>query len=170
MTSPEPEPFQPRHLSGPWRPSTVEYAFWSGIAGVVVGFGILAAAFLMVSDAELQLVLDQARAQGQPMTLEQARSIYLAVLALTTAIVAVIAALWIMFLFFLRRGRNWARIVVTVVGVVWFLITIPSVFGGTGGSALTAVLGVLQLAAVGATVVFANLAPSTEYFRAAGRR
>ncbi|MEV0703902.1 hypothetical protein AB0I53_39125 [Saccharopolyspora sp. NPDC050389] len=173
MTPPqEPErdphtaPQVPGHeLSGPWRPSTIDYAFWAGIASVVVGFAMLAAAFLLVSDAELQLVLDETAAQGQPLTMEQAHSIYNAVLVMLVVIVAAIAALWIMFLFFMRRGRNWARIVITVVGAVWILLTIPSVGGGGMGSVLATLLSVLQLLAVAATIVFAYLAPSNQYFQ-----
>ncbi|MCI2417007.1 hypothetical protein MOQ72_06190 [Saccharopolyspora sp. K220] len=177
MTSPqEPErepfaapPVSANELSGPGRPNTVDYSFWAGIASVVVGFAMLAAAFLLVSDAELQLVVRETEVQGQRITLEQARGIYLAVVAVMTAIVAVIAGLWIMFLFFMRRGRNWARIVITVAGALWFLLTIPSVVGGSAGDITTALLAVLQLLAVAATVVFAHLAPSNQYFQLARR-
>jgi hypothetical protein len=154
-----------REPSGPWRPNTIDYSFWAGIASVLVGFATLAAAYLLLSEADLQLVMRETAIQGQPLTAEQARGIYVVVLAMTTAIVAVIAALWIMFLFFMRRGRNWARIVITIVGVLWFLLTIPSVAGGSTGGISTALLAVLQLLAVGATLVFAYLAPSNQYFQ-----
>ncbi len=115
-------------------------------------------------------MLEGASAQGQPLTLDQARSVYFAVLALVSAIVAVIAALWIMFLFFMRRGRNWARIVITVVGAVWILLTLPSVIGGSAGGIATALLAVLQVLTVAATIVFAYLAPSNQYFQITRRR
>ncbi|MGP4015195.1 hypothetical protein [Saccharopolyspora sp. 5N708] len=158
-----------REPAGPWWPNTINYSFWAGIASVVVGFAMLASAYLLISDADLQLVLQETAIQGQQITLEQARGIYLVVLAVMTAIVAVVAALWIMFLFFMRRGRNWARIVITVVGALWFLLTIPSVAGGSTGGSTTALLAVLQLLAVGATLVFAYLAPSNQYFQLARR-
>ncbi|WP_235883981.1 hypothetical protein [Saccharopolyspora elongata] len=160
---PERDPQVPGHeLSGPWRPTTIDYAFWSGIASVVVGFAMLAASFLLVSDSELQAVLEETAAQGQPITMDQARSIYNAVLVMVVVIVVAIAALWIMFLFFMRRGRNWARIVITVIGAVWILLTIPSVAGGGIAASL---LSLLQLLAVAATIVFAYLAPSNQYFQ-----
>ncbi|RKT84939.1 hypothetical protein SAMN05421805_101131 [Saccharopolyspora antimicrobica] len=147
------------------RPGTVDGAFWAGIAAVVVGFAILVTSFLMVSDAELQVVIEESAAQGQLLSPEQARAVYTGVLVLVTAIVAVIAALWIMFLFFLRKGRNWARIVVTAVGAVWILLTLPSVTGGSVGGAAAALLAVLQVLTVAATIVLAYLTPSNEYFR-----
>lgn len=171
---PERDPYNappvPRHeLSGPWRPDTINYAFWAGIASVVVGFAMLASAFLLVSDAELQLVLEQST-QGQPVTLEEARSVYYGALVVLFVLVAIIAALWIMFLFFMRRGRNWARIVITVTGAVWIVLTIPSVAGGSAGGMTTALLSAVQVLAVAATIVFAYLAPSNQYFQAARHR
>ena len=111
----------------------MDTSFWAGIASVVVGFGVLATALLVVSDAELRAVVDQLAAQGRPVTLDQARAIYRMAVVAMFVIVAVIAALWILFLFFMRRGRNWARIVVTVVGVLWFLLALPSAVGGAAG-------------------------------------
>ncbi|WP_101377145.1 hypothetical protein [Saccharopolyspora spinosa] len=169
---PERDPYSAPQVPGhgPWRPSSINNAFWAGIASVVVGFAMLAAAFLLVSDAELQLVLEETAAQGQRLTMEQARGIYSVVLVMLTVIVAIIAALWIMFLFFMRRGRNWARIVITVVGAVWILLTLPSIAGGTAGGIASALLSVLQVLTVAATIVFAYLAPSNQYFQTGRHR
>ncbi|MER7012300.1 hypothetical protein ABT324_12830 [Saccharopolyspora sp. NPDC000359] len=149
----------------PDRPGTIDGAFWAGIASVVVGFAILAISFLTVSDAELQVVVEEAAAQGQQLTPEQARAVYTGVAVLVAAVVAVIAALWILLLFFLRRGRNWARIVITVVGAVWIVLTMPSLAGGTVGGIGTSLLALLQVLTVAATLVLAYLAPSNEYLR-----
>ncbi|WP_190820566.1 hypothetical protein [Saccharopolyspora pogona] len=169
---PERDPYSAPQVPGhePWRPSSINNAFWAGIASVVVGFALLAAAFLLVSEAELQQVLEETAVQGQPLTMEQARGIYSAVLVMLTVIVAIIAALWIMFLFFMRRGRNWARIVITVVGAVWILLTLPSIAGGAAGGVASALLSMLQVLTVAATIVFAYLAPSNQYFQAGRHR
>ena len=143
----------------------MDTSFWAGIASVVVGFGVLASALLMVSDVELRAVVDQLAAQGQPVTLDQARAIYRMAVVAMFVIVAVIAALWILFLFFMRRGRNWARIVVTVVGVLWFLLALPSAVGGAAGGVGPELLSLLQLVALLVTLVYAYLAPSNAYFR-----
>ncbi|MFD0918423.1 hypothetical protein [Saccharopolyspora rosea] len=147
------------------RPSTVDTSFWAGIASVVVGFGVLATALLVVSDAELRAVVDQLAAQGRPVTLDQARAIYRTAVVAMFVIVAVIAALWILFLFFMRRGRNWARIVITVVGVLWFLLALPPALGGAEGGVGPQLLSLLQLVALLVTLVYAYLAPSNAYFR-----
>ncbi|MDA3628080.1 hypothetical protein [Saccharopolyspora oryzae] len=151
------------------RPSTVDGAFWAGIASVVVGFAILATSFLLVSDADLKLVVEAAAAQGQQLSPDQARSVYAGMLVLATAIVAVIAALWIVFLFLMRKGRNWARVVITAVGAGWIVLTAPSLTGGSVGGAATALLALLQVLAVGATLVFAYVPLSNQYFQLARR-
>ena len=140
-----------------------------GIASVVVGFATLIASFAVSGEADVQMVADVMRQQGQPLPVEDARTLYTAVVVGVFAFMAVVAALWIMFLFFMRAGRNWARIVVTAVGVVWFVFSVPPILGAATGGALTALLSLLQLLTVGATIVAAFLAPSNEYFAAARR-
>ncbi|KAA5833324.1 hypothetical protein ABT337_19950 [Saccharopolyspora hirsuta] len=165
MTSQEPD-----SAARPARPGTIDGAFWAGVASVVVGFAILATSFLAVSDAELQVVVEEAAAQGQQLTPEQARAVYSGVMVLVAAVVVVIAALWIMFLVFLRNGRNWARVVITVVGAAWILLTMPSLAGTTVGGVGTALLALVQVLAVAATLVLAYLAPSNQYFQHARQR
>ncbi|GAA4859081.1 hypothetical protein [Saccharopolyspora cebuensis] len=172
----QPPPYAQQHGAPPApddgpveRPGTVDASFWAGIASVVVGFAMLAAAYFMVSPAQLQAVVAEARALGQPLTLEQARALYSVTLGMLVLVTVVLAALWIMFLVFMRRGRGWARVVITVVGVVWILFTVPSVSEGAGGGAVTVLLSVLQVLAIGATLVLAFLAPSNDYFQAVRR-
>ncbi|GAA2818475.1 hypothetical protein GCM10010470_62260 [Saccharopolyspora taberi] len=149
----------------PRRPDSVTLSFWTGIASVVVGFALLAVSFAVGGDDDVRMVADSLRAQGQQLTEQDVRALYSVVVVATFGVMAVVAALWIMFLFFMRSGRNWARIVITAVGVAWFALTVPAVQGGP----VVVLLALVQLAAIGATVVAAFLAPSNEYF-AAGRR
>jgi hypothetical protein len=144
-------------------------SFWMGIASVVIGFATLAVSVALSSEADVRMVADALRAQGQPLAEQDVRSFYTAVVIGVFAFMAIVAALWIMFLFFMRAGRNWARIVITVVGAIWFLLTVPSVFGAAAGGVANAILGLVQLLTIGATIVAAFLAPSNEYFAAARR-
>nr|WP_246330661.1 hypothetical protein [Saccharopolyspora hordei] len=139
------------------------------MASVVVGFAIVATSYLLVSGAELQVVVEEAASQGQRLTPEEARTVYTGVLVLVTAVVVVVAALWTVFLVLMRHGRRWARTVITVVGAVWIVLTLPSVTGGTVGGVVSLLLAVLQVLTVGATLLLAHLAPSNQYFRRARR-
>ncbi|MBQ0922757.1 hypothetical protein [Saccharopolyspora endophytica] len=159
-------PPPPERSPGSQRPRTIDNAFWAGIASPVVGFVMFALAFATISDAELQMVLGQAGATGQPaLSLDQARALFQVTIAIAVVFCLVLAGLWIMFLIFMRNGRNWARIVITVVGALWFLLTIPTVIGGAAGGIGTALVAVLQLATIAATIVYAYLAPSNQYLQ-----
>ncbi|RRO13067.1 hypothetical protein EIL87_25815 [Saccharopolyspora rhizosphaerae] len=150
----------------PGRPRTVDLAFWAGIACPVIGFVMLAMSFASINDAELQVVLDQAGATGQrTLTLDEARALFRVTLAVVAVFCLVLAGLWIMFLVFMRNGRNWARIVITVVGALWFLLTVPTVIGGATTSIVTALVAVLQLAAIAATVIYAYTGDANRYFQ-----
>lgn len=159
-------PPPPEGPSGPSRPSAVDYSFWAGIACPIVGFVLLAVSFTSLTDAELQMVLDQAGATGQQtLTLDQARALFQVTVAIVAVFCLVLAGLWIMFLVFMRNGRNWARIVITVVGVLWFLLTVPTVIGGSAGAITTALVAVLQLATIAATIICAYAPLSNTYFQ-----
>lgn len=151
-------------------PDSVTLSFWMGIASVVVGFAMMLASFLSIDDAELGMILREAQSPDVQLSMQEARTIYTAFVVGSLVFMAVVAALWIMFLFFMRRGRNWARIVITVVGIIWFVVTGPALLGGSTGGATAMLLALLQMLAVGATVVCAWLTPSNQYFATAKRR
>ncbi|GAB3676106.1 hypothetical protein [Saccharopolyspora tripterygii] len=159
-------PPPPERPSGPQRPRTIELAFWAGIASPVIGFVMIALSFATINDAELQMVLNQTGAAGQPsLDLDQVRALFRVTIAIVVVFCLVLAGLWIMFLIFMRNGRNWARVVITVIGALWFLLSIPTVLGGAAGGIGTALVAVLQMVVVGATIVYAYLAPSNQYLQ-----
>ncbi|MDI2031205.1 hypothetical protein QFW96_21430 [Saccharopolyspora sp. TS4A08] len=156
----------PPEGSGSRRPRTVDYSFWAGIACPIIGFVLLALSFSVITDAELEMILGEAGAAGgQTLTLDQARALFRVTMAIVVVFCLILAGLWIMFLIFMRNGRNWARIVITVVGALWFLLTIPTVIGGATGAVLTTLAAVLQLAALAATIIYAYLTPSNPHFQ-----
>ena len=114
------------------RPSSVDNSFWAGVASPVIG--LLAAAlelFGVFGSAGSEAFLAQLRRQtatqggGPAFAPEQMAAVYRIALVVGLVFLVVLAALWIMFLLFMRGGRNWARVVVTVVGALW-LVTGPS--------------------------------------------
>ncbi|MEB3370311.1 hypothetical protein [Saccharopolyspora mangrovi] len=159
-------PPPPEGPSGRQRPRAVDYSFWAGVASPIIGLVLFAVASTTLTDAELEMVISQAEAAGQQqITLDQARALFQVTIAIAAVFCLVLAGLWIMFLVFMRNGRNWARIVITVVGVLWFLLTIPTVVGGSTGGIAAVLLAVLQLAALAATIIYAYTTPANTHFQ-----
>lgn len=150
-------------------PSAVTATFWLGIACVVVGFALLGGAYLFITDAELWPIVEAMAAQGQPVTTGQARLVYASSLVGTGIFTIVLAILWITSLVFLRKGRTWARIVITTIGVIWVLFTLPSLFGTSAGGGITMALAGLQVLVLVATLVVAFRPGANRFFEAARR-
>ena len=143
--------------AAPARPSTVEYAFWAFIASTVIG---LVGGLLIFGnrDAITDALRNSNTQNGGGLTetqIDQAVNI-----AMITAVVisVIIAALYLLFAFKLRAGRNWARIVLTVLTALSLLSLL------VGQSTIVGYFGVL--AAV-AGVVLSFMTPSNAYFAAA---
>jgi hypothetical protein len=81
----------------------------------------------------------------------------------------VFLAVYLLVLRYAWQGRNWARIVLWVLGGLSVLSGVAGVAGGSG-SAFLALLGVLQLLLVIAGIVLLALKPSNDWYRAEGQR
>lgn len=167
----QPGPSQPSDdFSAVQRPSTIDYSFWAGVFSPVIG--LIAAAlelFAIIGPGtggivpQMQQQLES-QGMGGEFSPQQLQTMYQVGITFLLVMLVVLGGLWIMFLVFMRGGRNWARIVITVVGAIWALRTLLGLLS-SGGYPIVAVLAVVQLVAVVATIVFAYLAPSTQYFR-----
>ncbi|SFW85318.1 hypothetical protein [Amycolatopsis australiensis] len=141
------------------RPSTVEGAFWAFIASTVLGLvgGVL---IFASRDAIAAALRDSTRRSGGTLTdaqIDQAVNITM-IVALVIAVI--IAALYLLFAFKLRAGRNWARIVLTVITALQLI----SLLAGQ-----STVLGYVSVAAAVVGVILSFLTPSNAYFAAAAR-
>lgn len=162
MTQPDPfEATPPDDLSKPPRPRSLDQSFWCGVASVVIGFAMAIFSALLMPASDVDALLREVSRQQPTLSPDQIRGVYDAALIVTLVFMAIIAAVWILFLHQMRRGRNWARIVITVVGALWLLTTVPSVAAGGLGS----VLSILQLIAIAATLVLAFRPDANAYLR-----
>ena len=138
-------------------PRTVNIAFWLFVAGAVLSVisGIITVATIGSQRAQF---LDAVQKSDQNSSLDP-QSVADAVIAGATvwAIVTLIfwAVAFVLFAFFMRRGANWARIVLTVLTVLSLL----NIINGFG-------TGFLQFALAVVGVVLIWLRPSSEYFAA----
>lgn len=145
------------------RPSTVNTAFFLYLAVAVLGLLGVLVALASVGAARAQ-VERQLAAQGQSLPAGTLDGILAASIGIGIGVGVISAALYVLFAFFMRRGANWARIVLTVLsafGIVGGLL-------GLGNIAQTFGLGLIQLLLLIAAVVLMYLRPSMAYFRGVG--
>lgn len=162
MTQPDPfEATPPDEPNKPPRPRSLDQSFWCGVASVVIGFLIAIPSLLFMPDAEVNTLLREVGRQQPGLSPDQIRSVYDATMIVTLVFLAIVAAVWILFLHQMRQRRNWARIVITVVGALWLLTTLPSVAAGGMGS----LLSIVQVIAVAATLVLAFWPDANEYLK-----
>ncbi|MEV6832004.1 hypothetical protein [Amycolatopsis sp. NPDC051102] len=140
--------------AAPARPGTVEAAFWAFLASTVIGLigGLL---IFANRDGIARSLRDANRERNGNLTdaqIDQAVNIGM----ITAVVIAVIiAALYLLFAFKLRAGRNWARIVLTVLtGLQLLSVLIGQSTIGSFVAVFAAVVG----------VVLSFTGPSNAYF------
>jgi hypothetical protein len=137
------------------RPTTVRAGVGAFLANTVLGLLI---SLFQFTDFD-QYIDDAAVEAG--VSADAVRSI--AVAGAVVGLVFVFA--YLVVLWFAWQGRNWARIVLWVLGGLSLL----SVLSGVGGGAL-GFLGIVQLLLVAAGVVLLALKPSSDWYRTEGER
>ncbi|MFI9387995.1 hypothetical protein [Kutzneria sp. NPDC052558] len=136
-------------------PQPVQISFWLWVATVVLG--IVSA---VVGFAQRDTLLATLRAANTQQLSEDAlQTVATVSLAFAAVIAVVFAGLYLLFAFKARAGRNWARIVLTV------LTALRVVFLATGFSVLNLLT---VLAAVAATVLL--FLPEANQFYTASKR
>jgi len=137
------------------RPTTVKAGIGCFLANTVLG---LISLVLILTDLD-GFRADLATASGTPLT-DDAIS---GVVGVTIAVSLLITAAFLVVLWFAWKGRNWARI------VLWVLGGLSVLFGllGAGGMTFLSLLGLLLTIA---GIVLLALKPSNEWFRAEGLR
>lgn len=146
----------------PWQqhqrtvPDDVDKAWKLWLTSIVVGLlGTVVGLLFTDRDALKQDLLEQGNAPSDVDTIVTATVVTIAVVGL------IILALQLFFVFKMRAGRNWARIVLTVLGVIGVL---SSVFTLTQGSGLAAVVNLVSAVVVVAAIVFMYRPAASAYF------
>lgn len=144
------------------RPTTVRAAIAAFLASLVLG--LIAS---VVSFSDIDALIDQTLQATDDPALTQ--DIVRASILLGAILGLIIVALQLLFLWFAWQGRNWARIVLWVLGgfsVVFGLIGVAAGGGQTTGF-LTS-LGWFQLLLTAAGIVLLALKPSSDWYRYRG--
>jgi hypothetical protein len=139
-------------------PRTVNIAFWLYVAGAVLSVisGIITIAVITASRADQVRIIEQQGTNLNGATPQQVADAAVAVIVTWSIITLLFWAItFVLFAFFMRRGANWARIILTVLTVLSAL----NILTGYGS-------GFIQFAATVVAVVLMWLRPSSEYFAA----
>ncbi|KDN19100.1 hypothetical protein [Amycolatopsis rifamycinica] len=147
----------PSQAAAPPRPGTVEGAFWAFLAATVIS---LVGGLLIFGnrDSIASAARDSNRQRGGNLTDAQIDQAVNFTMITAVVIAVIIAALYLLFAFKLRAGRNWARIVLTVLTALQLLSVL------IGQSTIAGYVAVLA-AVIGVALSYAG--PSNAYFAAA---
>lgn len=128
------------------RPKEVEISFGLWVTSVVIGL-ISSVIFVSQFDSFRGIMLEEMRRQspGPSGALDESRldTIVTVVFVVALAIMLIITLVQLLFAFFMRKGRNWARIVLAVIGGILVLVGIPSLLGVSGGQLLLTLVSLL---------------------------
>jgi hypothetical protein len=145
------------------RPTTVRAGIGALIANLVLGvIGSL------VAFADLDSLIDRAMARAAVENPELTEEMIRNGLVLGAVLGLVLVALNVLFLWFAWQGRNWARIVLWVLGGLSVLGALYGLGANTGQGGFLTSLSVFQLLLLVAGLVLLALKPSNEWYRYRG--
>ncbi|NKR40772.1 hypothetical protein GS503_07855 [Rhodococcus hoagii] len=154
-------------------PADVLTAFqlWFVVAALGVVYLVAALLFVHSDRASFvdQLMDEFAKQQIDPLPTraEVDQLLTLGLVATGVILTLVLGGLTILFAFKMRKGKNWARMLLTMAGVFTVFSALPTVFGA-GGSGTAALLmggaGILQAVAAIGAIVLMHRKESNAYF------
>ena len=147
------------------RPKEVDLSFWLWVSSFVLGLvGLLL--FVGEFDAIRATAVEEARRQAQldGTVLDEAQLENIIGIGLVAAVVIglLVSAVQLLLAVFMRRGRNWARIILAVLGG---LSVLSGLYSLTTGSGAQTALTVVSLLVVLGAVVTMFLPAAAPWFR-----
>lgn len=163
-------PAQPPESDVPVDIETARH-LWMGVVGLGL-ISMVLGLWVLFSDRDAfldQLLADmQAADQSVALTAETADGVLVTALVLSLLLGVLIAGLVLLVVKKMREGKLWARTVLTAVGVIVVVTTLPTLFGlgslGGGIVVVTSVLGILQAVLAAGAVYLMHRRESLEYF------
>ncbi|MBC2639406.1 MULTISPECIES: hypothetical protein [unclassified Rhodococcus (in: high G+C Gram-positive bacteria)] len=167
----------------PERPAPVDVGTAAQLLWAVAGLGLIQALAAMVfvvgekSTFVDELMKNPSVTSGEvDMSRDSVESLFYVGIGFTVVLMLILTGLFVLFVHFMRKGRNWARMLLTIACVMMVVWTVPVLFGiGSDGSRTALALGGVQIlqavVAVGAVVLmhrkdansyFLRLPPSAE--------
>ncbi len=152
MTTPRPQ--------AETRPKEVEISFWLWIGALVLGVVGAAIAYPQFDQIRANTI-DQALAQDPTLDRSSFESIITGAFVAGVVIWLLFVVAEFVFVFLMRGGRNWARIVLAVLGGLFVLV---GLFGLVVSAEATSVTGLLQLLLLIGAIVTMFLPAANAWF------
>lgn len=164
-----PEPQQP-HPGAATRPSPLNLAVKLMYLGAIVTFlGVLPA--LLMGDEFREVIREQLIATGEQVTDEILAAATAVAIAFIFAVGLLGAGLWILMAVFNGKGRKWARVTATVLGVIGILINLTTFTGvGQPNVGFGPMLGLLNAILAAVILVLLWRPDNAPYYEANSRR
>ncbi|MGH3916438.1 MAG: hypothetical protein ACRDTC_23965 [Pseudonocardiaceae bacterium] len=141
----------PREVK-PTRPKEVTISFWLWAGNALIGLVVIVVVISQydtIRDVVLDGAREAAQRQGGIVDERQLDVITTAVIVVFAVVFLAVSTAQLLFAVFMRNGRNWARIVLTVLGGLLLLVQLLSLTGTAGGElALTALSTAVLVAAI----------------------
>lgn len=135
-------------------PKQVNIAFWLYLVGALLSLVSLVVAAATTAAAKTT-IQNQLTAQGQHLSDSTVNALVAFSVGIAVVFGVVFIVAYVLFAFFMRRGANWARILLLI-------LTVLSLFQILSGSGIGA--GRFVVGAIATILIF--LRPANEYFRA----
>lgn len=134
------------------RPKEVELSFWLWVTSFVIGLiglSLFVGQYDTIRDTALEEARREAQRQGGSLDIAQIETVTTVFLVIGVIIGLVFSLVQLLLAFFMRKGRNWARIVLAVIGGISLLFGLLSLTGIAGGQlALTVVSLIVLIGAI----------------------
>lgn len=140
----------------PLRPPALRVALVAGLSCPPWGLLVLLGTYLLASPQEI--------AAGTGLAEQQAHDLFTTLLAWSAGVCVLLGAGWIAVTVLTYRGRRWARVLLTVVAVIWAALIVPTLSGQMLGGITTALLAGLQLALLTGAVIPLYTRPTRDFF------
>lgn len=156
-----PEDRAPERAGPGVRPKSVDTAVMLWVAGAVISIVAGIVVLVFGGDQFAEAARRSLQTAGTPFTEDDVRSRIAAAKLLSAVISFAFFALTMLFVLMMRAGRNWARVVLTVLGALSIVSLLLS-FSQAGGLDLT--LGLVQAVLAGAAIYFMFQPDARPYF------
>ena len=163
---PQPKPERP----APVDVGTAAQLLWAvAVLGLIQALGAMVLVVGEKSTFVDELMKNPSFTSGEvDMTRDSVEKLFYVGIGFTVVLILILTGLFLLFVHFMRKGRNWARMLITIACVMMVVWTIPVLFGiGSDGTGTALALGGVQIlqavVAVGA-VVLMHRKDSNSYF------
>lgn len=167
-----PPPLEPVRRPAPVDVETARHLWWGvALLGMI---NLVVTLFVVYGDKSVfaQQLVDDVEAQDASIALsvESAEGYLTAALVVMVLIGAGFGALFVFWVNKMRMGRMWARMLLTMIGTVTVVLSIPQLFGFGSNDGATAivlgVVGILQGVLAAGAIYLMHRKESNEYFLA----